>query len=314
MAKKLIWMFSDNFIINGIRDSYILALIVAKFHLDALTANNSDPDIAAREVIFQGKYDTLKAANLSKGVDTGDRIEDTATLAEQFQTIMTIEMPLWQSMIIPIAPRRSAVYKGLFPNGVDDIEKGRIEDKIEAVEILAAATLAKGMPAVSGLITTRFNALTATRNSQLGLKSTIGGTIGDQKAAILDMCIAHFFDHGLVITKFTTNPKKIASFTDYVSMQNHVHSTTYEGTVNGEKTKTSLKHNFTPTSTMEVLSTVDMQIWVIDSAKNPVKPVGVFIPANTPTIVRFPAAGNPANRIVQVKNLTTLKGKYQIIV
>jgi hypothetical protein len=309
-----IWIFADNFIANAVGQNYTKAVVIAKYHLDALTANNADVEIAAREVIFQGLYNNLTGAATTKGVATGGRITDTRTLEEQFLTVAQVELPLWQGMIVPVAPKRSATYLGFFPRGSDGITKGRIDSKITAIGVLAAATLANGsLNAVSALITTRLNALIAKRNSQLGKKSTIEGLTGSQILAIAAMCNAHFIDHGLVITKFPANPSKIASFTDVENLQTHVHANTYEGTVNGEKTKTAAKHDFTDVSTFTITPTVDMQVWVIDSSKNIVKPTGVFIPAGIPKVVGFPALGNSANRVVQVKNLTLVKGEYTIV-
>ena len=314
MAERT-WIFGNNFITSGVGKNYTVALVVAKYHLDALTANNSDPDIAAREVIFQGLYDALVLADTSKGVGTGGRITDTRSLKDQFTTVVKTDLPLWQNMIASVYPRSSATFLGFFSRGVKDITTGRIDSKIAAVKTLGAATLANGsLAAVSALITARFNNLNSKRNQQLGKKSTITGLTATQLTAIANMCDAHFIDHGLVITKFSTQPLKIGSFTDFTTMQNHVHANTYEGTVNGNKTKTALKHNFTLTSTFTVTSEQDIQVWVIDSKNNPVKPTGVRIPAGIPTIVGFPAAGNPADRVVQVKNLTAVKGKYTIVV
>ena len=309
------FLFAENFIANAVGQNYTVALIIGKYHLDSLTANNADPDIAAREAIFQIVYDSLKNAAISKAVDIGDRIDDTASLKDQFKTIREVDLPKWQNLIAAIYPRRSTTFKGFFPQGTNTILKGRIDSKITAVGTLASATLAKpALAAVSAMITGRFNSLTTKRNEQLGEKANITGTIGAQVLAIAAMCDAHFIDHGLVITKYSNNPAKIASFIDVVNIQKHVHDSTYDGTVNGEKTKTALVHKFTAASTFSVTVTEKCQIWVIDKSNNPVKPAGVTIMANTPTTVSFPAAGNPADRVVQLKNLTTNKCTYQIIV
>lgn len=314
MAKKP-WIFSTNFIANGIGNNYTLALVMAKFHLEALTVNNADPEIAIRETIFETLYNNLLNADVTKGVSTGERIESTATVEEIFQFIIDTDLPLWQNQIAAVYPRKSATYKGLFNGGNKVFESGRIELRIKAVETLANATLAKGtLDAVSALITIRFNALDAARNTQLGLKSTITGLSATQITAINMMTDAHFIDHGLVITKFSQEPKKIASFTDVQSLQNHIHSDTYVGTVNASKTKTAVKrHDFIATSTFSVTSTMDMQIWVIDSSNNIIKPEGILIQANITKEVGFPGLGNFENRVVQVKNLSLVKGFYEIV-
>ncbi len=308
------FIFSQNFISNAVRNNYTIALIISEFHLNALTANNSDADIAAREVIFQTAHNNLVSADVSKDVTIGGRITDTASLKDQFTTIRTTELPLWQNMIAAVAPRRSAIFKGFFPNGVNTILQGRIDAKIEAVKTLAAATLANGsLNAVSALITTRYNALIAKRNAQLGKKSTISGLTGAQEAAIAAMCEAHFYDHGLMITKFTNNPSKIESFIDVANLYKQAHGSTYNGTVHGSKIKTALTHKFTASSTFTVTATQDCQVWVIDTAKNIVKPTGMFVPAGVPTIIKFPDAGNSAHRVVQIKNLTLNSATYTMV-
>ncbi len=313
--KKEVWLYAANFIANAIGINYTIALIIAKFHLDALNANNADPDWAAREVIFQTKYDTLVNAAVSKDVTTGGRKADTATLAEMFQTITATELPLWQNQIAAVYPAKSTAYKAFFPRGVADITEGRMDNKIKAVQALAKATLDDGgLGAVSALITTRFNALNKRRHVQLVKKSTITGTIGDQIAAIADMCDAHFVDHGIAISKYSTDPKKIQSFVDLVTLQQHEHSLTYAAIVNGKKIKTAFKRKYTLKTNFLITSTVDIQVWVIDKSKNIIKPTGVFIPAGVPTNVGFPPIGNVLNRVFQVKNLTATKGEYTIVI
>lgn len=306
--------YSQNFIKKAVGENYTLAVVASEFHLNSLTANNSDTDIAAREVIFQTLHNNLIAAGVSKDVTIGGRITDTASLEDQFTTIRTVELPLWQNMIAAVAPRRSAIFKGLFPAGVNTILKGRIDVKIEAVKTLAAATLANGsLNAVSALISTRYTALLNKRNAQLSKKSTISGLTGAQVAAIAAMCEAHFYDHGLMITKFTNNPSKIESFIDVANLYKPAHGNTYTGTVHGSKIKTALTHKFTATSTFTVTATQDCQVWVIDKAKNIVKPTGMFVPAGVPTIIKFPDAGNSAHRVVQIKNLTLNSATYTMV-
>ncbi len=315
MAKKELWIFSNNFIANAVRDNYLLALVIAKYHLDALIANMADADILARKVIFEVLYDTLVKADITKTKTKDSGTGFTASLKVLFKQIVDIHLPLWQNKIAQVYPVKTSKYKSFFPNGNKPFESGRIESKIKAVEVLAAATLADpALAAVSALISAFLVDLNATRNDQLTAQSTFKGLISTQQKAIDEMCDAHFIDHGLAITKYSKNPKKIASFTDVQNLQYHQHDTTYMGTVNGEKTKTAFVHKSTAATTFSVSSNVDVQVWVINKADNVIKPTGVKVLAGVPTVVGFPALGNVNNRVFQIKNLTTDKGIYSITI
>jgi hypothetical protein len=301
------WMFGENFIANAVGDNYTLALVVAKFHLAALRANNADPEILAREGIFQLLYTDLVNKSVTKKKTIGDRITDSRSLKQIFKDIETTDLPLWQNMIKIVRTARSPQYAGMFPNGNADINEGRIENKILAVEALAAATLADGLLAdVTVLLDAMVITLNTARDKQLGKKTIIKGIPGFQKVAIANMCDAHFIDHGIVISKYSANPDKIASFTDVESIKNHVHSDTYTITVNKDKVKTGIVHKNTVDTTYAVTSTEDAQVWVIDSAKNIIKPTGVFIPAGIPTVAKFPGLGKVTDRVFQIKNLNPL--------
>jgi len=315
MAKKEIWIFSDNFIANAIRDNYLLALVIAKYHLDALIANMADADILARKVIFEVLYDTLVKADITKNKTKGSGTGFTASLKVLFKQIVDIHLPLWQNKIAQVYPVKTSKYKSFFPNGNKPFESGRIESKIKAVEVLAAATLADpALAAVSALISAFLVDLNATRDDQLQAQSTVKGLISAQQKAIDEMCDAHFIDHGIAISKYSKEPKKITSFTDVKNLQRHQHDATYMGTVNGEKIKTAFVHKSTTATTFSVSSNVDVQVWVINKADNVIKPIGVKVLAGVPTVVGFPALGNVNNRVFQIKNLTTDKGIYSITI
>ena len=55
-------------------------------------------------------------------------------------------------------------------------------------------------------------------------------------------------------------------------------------------------------------------VWIIDKAKNIIKPTGILISAGIATNVGFPAIGDVSLRIFQVKNLTSTKGKYTVVI
>jgi len=56
-----------------------------------------------------------------------------------------------------------------------------------------------------------------------------------------------------------------------------------------------------------------MQVWVNNSVNNKAHPVGGFVRAGVPTILSFPTLGDPANRVLQIQNLSlTTQGNYSI--
>ncbi len=308
------WLPAENFIRSGVRNNYTKALKVSTYHMAALNKKAGDPVFDALIKGFKPLNQAVLDSSSDKSGIVGDRMGDTLTKDELFLELNKTNMPKIQLAIENVYGRTTAQWKALFPFALKPFQSGTIENKISALKTLTEKVDADGaLTAAQALIDPVYKAIFEARSSQQGEKSNVETGISAQLTAIDAMCVGHFADHGAIVQLYPDDPKAIMSFTDYVTLQSHVHGVLYEGTINANRKKMALKKDFTLLSQLKVTANVDLQIWVIDSINNPSHPIGILIPANTPTVVGFPALGNFANRIVQIQNMNlTMKGKYAI--
>ena len=309
------WLPAENFVRNAVRKNYTIALKVSTFHFNALTAAApSDPAIAAQLVIFTPFHTNVVNTSSTKDGAAGSRKSDTQAKDQLFLIMTQEKMPMWRQMISNVYMPGTPGFTNLFPHGMDDFYKGTIENKLLHLKTLCdKCNLDAALTAVATLITSFYGLISAARGNQEGEKTLVGVAIANQKAAIEAMCIQHFVDYGVIVTLHPNEPTIIRSFVDVATMQSHVHSNVYQGTVNSNKIKMVATKKSTPTTKIKVTCDVDCQVWVNDSAKNKAHPIGVFIPANTPTTAAFPDLGNFLNRVYQIHNLDlTTKGHYSV--
>ena len=314
MSKKGTWPPAENFVRNGVEGNITKALKVSTYHMEALNNKAGDPNIDPLILTFTPLHQAVVDSSSDKSGIVGDRMADTQTKDELFLSLMQNKMPKIQLAIENVYDRKSSSWTALFPFGLTPLNTGTIENKISALKTLNKKVNDDGaLTAAQLLLDPAFNDINKARNVQVGEKSNVETSISTQQDAIEAMCVGHFSDHGAIVKAWPDQPKIIASFTDYVTLQSRVHGPLYEGTITINRKKMALKKDFTMLSQLKVTSTVPLQIWVIDSINNPSHPIGIFIPANTPPIVGFPALGDFTNRIIQIQNMSlTEKGKYAI--
>ncbi len=297
---------SENFIANAIRGNYTLGLKTSTYHMAALEANaTGSVEITALRDRYTPIHDALKGAAVGKGVAVGGRIGDTSNKNAFLTKLVATMLPEWKQTagnVSGYGPTTQA-FKILF--GKKDLySNGKQTERLKNVAILRDKCLAVPALAVLGAAVGSFYIdLEKAMNLQGQAVATVKGDIVDEQTALETMCEMQFSDYGMIVYLFPNSPDKIKSFIDTETIQKHERGALIMGTVNGGKIKTIGKKKFTATSQMKVTLTEAGTIWVIDHAKNPVKPTGVNIPANTPTIVAFPAVGDYTNRVIQIKNL-----------
>ena len=71
--KKKVWLFSDNFIFNAVKDNFTKALKISKFHFDALTEKQADPGIAPLLASFAPVHTALENSESGKAIALGQR-------------------------------------------------------------------------------------------------------------------------------------------------------------------------------------------------------------------------------------------------
>jgi hypothetical protein len=296
----------ENFILNGVQGNFTIALKVSTFHMDALNANaDSDPAVLALRDRYKPYHEELEGAGAQKKVAKGDRADDTDSKDTLLDALVSVHMPAWKQTagnVSGYGPTTDA-FSNLFGK-VEIYSRGKQSQRLENVRVLRDKCLAvAGLAALGATIGTFFDALKASMTTQGEAKATVTTDIGDHKAAVDVMCDYQFSDYGMIVYLYSNNPEKIRSFFDFETLRKHVSGDLIMGLVHGDKTKTIGTKKFNIDSKMKVTLTEDGIIWVINSAKNIVKPTGVLIRANTPTIVTFPDAGDFNNRVIQIKNL-----------
>ena len=296
----------ENFILNGVQGNYTVALKVSTFHMDALNANAaSDPAVLALRDRYIPFQEALEGAGTLKKVAMGDRADDTDSKDTLLLALVNVHMPAWKQAagnVSGYGPTTDA-FNNLFGK-MELYSNGKQSQRLENVRVLRDKCLAvAGLAALGATIGSFYDILKIAMTTQGEAKATVTTDIGDHKAAVDVMCDYQFSDYGMIVYLYSNNPEKIRSFFDFETLRKHVSGDLIMGLVHGGKLKTIGRKKFTIESKMLVTLTEDGIIWVINSAKNIVKPTGVLIRANTPTIVTFPDAGDFNNRVIQIKNL-----------
>jgi hypothetical protein len=322
MAIKKGFTPSQNFILHAVGKNYTKALKVAEYHYDALidAALGGDPDYVNMRNLFKPHYDGLIADSSAKDLQLGQRIGKTASLKTLLKkNLIQTELPAWQLSIQGTYNKKSAEYKAFFPFGNKSFLQGTIDNKIKAVKTLRDACNADSHVAVNALGATIglfYTLLVNARSVQEGKKSAVKTDAGTEKDTIYNMCVAQFANFGGIVFKNPDNSTTIESFFDLVTLQDHHHSTLYEGTVHPLETKKVLTHKFTLDSTIVVTNTgdSDFEVWVAESAKDKIHPEGITIPAHTvEMIVPVKNIGDTHHRILMIKDLdTSADAAYEI--
>lgn len=307
MREKGKWMYAENFISNGVAGNYTKALAVAKYHYNALSAARQIPEIDTIFLTFEVIYNELFRFSVAKAGSVGTLKGHTLTKDKLFAELTAIQLPQWQQLIGNIHSRLTPEFIDLFPDGLTPYHNETMENKL-----LLLATLLKkcqddeALAAVAALIDTFNIKIAKACKVQGGDVATVATNISNQKQAVEAMCDAHFANHGVIISIFYKHPKLIKTFTDTRTLQSKVHKPIYNNTANPNKIKTVAVKKATAETKIIVTADADVMVWVNDKAKNKNHPVGIFIPANTPTEAGFTGLGNPANRVFQIHNLSTV--------
>jgi hypothetical protein len=315
------FLYSQNFILKALEEKYSLAPKVSLYHLNALTANQADPDINAMRILFAPVHTVLTNASSEKSTDIGQRIGFTGTLNSLFENLISTHLPAWQQEMRNTYAANTNEYKAFFPFGNKPFTDGRIEDKLNAVKALrdqCTADAAAAIQAVGVTVGAYYTLLLNARNAQLGKKVEVGGDRDAQQNAIKAMCVLHFSNWGKLIGKFPENQTLLNSFIDVQTLQRIAHSSLYEGTANPLQIKKVCTHRFAPVSTIVVTNdgTTDFKLWLAESAKSTVHPAGVTVPAGTVNmVIQVVNLGNPTHRVLMLQNLDpAADASYEIYV
>jgi hypothetical protein len=312
MAK---WYPAENFVRNGVRGNYRVALTVSTYHFNALTKGaDTIPALIPVLSTYTPVHQAVVDFSSVKKVKIGDRIGDTETKDEILLDMTQNELPEWQRLFGNVYRKKTTKWKSAFPFGTSPFYVGTIEERISAVKALRDYCLADVLlEAIGDLISSFYTAVLAARSTQTGEKTGVGIIIGGQKETIETMCVLQFGDYGTIVSLRPDDTDFIKSFIDWVTLQQHEHAPIYEGKVNKNKIKMAVTKKMTSETKIEVTSDVDLQVWVNNSVNNKAHPAGGFVQAGVPTQLTFPTLGNPANRVLQIQNLSlTTQGNYSI--
>jgi hypothetical protein len=319
MGKKKGFQPTQNFIANAVRNNYRKAMQVSTYHINALTAEQSDPDIAALLAAYTPVHSALSDLLSEKSQDTGSRISRTQRVKNLLKELSHTHVPDWQQAIGNTYRRRSPGFTSLFPSGTKVFSNGSIESRIAATDALAKACLADSSAAVQAVgatISAFYNTLLDARSAQSGKKSEVGTDIAQYRTAIDNMCTAQFANVGMLIYKFAANPIRVNAFLDLTELKQHPHSGIYKGMVHaGRKKKVCVaKMHASGTLTITNHSDADMRLWLAKTSKSKVHAMGIVIPKRTSSM-QIPVAqiGQSAHRVLMMENLdVATDGSYTI--
>jgi hypothetical protein len=272
-------------------------------------------------IMYGPIHQVMADLNAERLLDKGTLKSKTQTLDQLLTDLVKTQLPVWQQAIRNTYAEGTAGWTNLFPQGLYPFNSGSKDNKIDAVKVLRNACNGDAAPAVQAVGATvgaYYTLLLNARAAQTGKKTEIGTDIPAVKSAIKDMCVAQFANYGGLIQKYASTPATVAAFIDFVTLYSLQHSSMYEGTINASAIKKICTHKFAPVSTIVVTNDgdADIRLWIAESAKASVHPVGVTVPkATVNMVIQVVNLGNPTHRILMMQNLDPVTpGAYEVYV
>ena len=239
-----IWHYLDNsFLVVGER-SYKRALIISNYHEAALVAAIlNDPDLEPLGLRYTPLHNNLvKEYNTWKNAG-GQQSGSTLNL-DQLMALVYGKLDNWEPRIQVVHPKSTPRYKEIFPNGRKPFTKGKIDERIEAVNTLQTNIgTDAALVAVHTEVATYYTDLDTARDQQSGKKG--GKKTGSLvlSTAIEAAMVMQYRNLGALIDKFGETPELVAPFFDVQTIRER-DQRVFTGTLDPSENEAVLKHTF----------------------------------------------------------------------
>lgn len=208
------WHFFINSFAKATQGSYKKALSLGVNHESRLSANQSDPVIAALLASFSPIMAAYRMADNNLRITLGTYKGNTQQVRELFAYLNTTKLPYWEPRIWQQFPRSSAECTELFPRARRVFQKGTYVQRIQAIKVLGKQC--EAIPALQSLSVDilAFHAQIATART-LQVSDGQGQAIkqrSDLEAARIALCTALYGSMGGLMQHYRNSPEQIARY------------------------------------------------------------------------------------------------------
>ena len=323
---ELNWQYTYNTFEVTTRNSAKKMSIIGPDHLSKLTAENTDPDIAAIEAETQGPVNDYAIAYshliTSRNIYRGETNRFTNLIAE----LSSLKIKQWDAQIQVVHLEGTSDYLALLPNGRGPFQTGGYEARIAEVRSLAEHL--NDYPALAALqlqVDTYYALLLNTRDTQQQKEGLVKQASETLNTIRIELANQLYKNLGTLMAKYYQNSIQIERFFDLelIRSQNTGNDNNLPepttGTVAGGEFKNVLSQAFTPASLITITNTgtVPLLFYLATAPTNDIMlpTLGIFIdPGNTSThnVLEF---GAVYTEFLNVKNQTaTVIGSYEVAV
>lgn len=241
---ELVWNFLINTFLVATKDSYRLALRIAKYHNDNLFVDIADPNILAQYTLFNPLYIILQDAydlwHAKGGTQTGESVNLKLLLKELSGT----KIPDWDIQIQVVYKSKTGDYKKLLPHHRTPFQSGAADERLSALNVLC--TNLTGIVPLAGLLV-EVTAFTANFKDVFDTQQkaiiTTGSFSDSVEAARIKMCECMFGNLGRLIGFNQKTPKVIAKYFPIKYIQNS-HQVVFLHIIKPLKEYNVVKHAF----------------------------------------------------------------------
>ena len=294
--EEFVWNFLINTFLVATKDSYRLALRIAKYHNDNLFVDIADPNIQAQYTLFNPTYVFLQKSydlwHAKGGTQTGESVNLKLILKELSGT----KIQDWDIEIQAVYKQKTGDYKKLLPYHRTPFQSGKPADRLTALNMLC--TNLDGIVKLSGLLV-EVSAFTANFKNIFDIQQqsiiTTGSFSETVEAARIEMCECMFGNYGRLLGFNQKSPKLIAKYFPLKYIQNN-HQVVFLHVIAPLKEYNVVKHTFKPGDQLLITSysAASFRVFVGYAKDEDSTGKGIVQLANTHSIIEATALGNIA--------------------
>jgi rRNA processing protein Gar1 len=311
---KRTWIYLINPILTATEENYVNAIRLSVFHLAALQANQSDPNVAAMLLAYLPLHNALIGAYNAWRLQGGSQISDTLALNTLYAQLSG-KIKTWDVYIQTKYPEGTKEYAKLLPHHRIPFQTGAQFSKLTALENLnelvnADATLVFIKPDV--------NALYAALNAAYSHQKTSKGTTTIDSAAIeiarVNMCVAQYANLGGLIQRHSARPEDVEKFFDLEHIRRNTQDV-FTHIVDANTIYCIVKRTLKGDAVIEITNSgvVVLVFYLADSKKGDVGATFVSVPPEKTVTIVASQLGDVANPFVMVKNTDDIsEGSFEM--
>ncbi len=314
----LAWKYIDDQFVQVTRDSVKRSIILSTFHNNALfTLSTKYPLL----LTLYNRYHPLHLALIqsnnqrtsSGSLQQGDRL----TVMQDYAAAKLLLTEEWMPVILGLHKKTSPRYLAIFPDGLKDFNRGGIDDKIEAFDVLSKNIGDEpALASIKALVDSTYASLLVVRNTQSSAKTTSSDdstTLEDARLAAMSM---QYRNMAFIVDNFyETREAMCALIFDLVTLRENP-QTIFTGKVLAGESSNILAHTFLAADevAVKIVGSGTFKLRLSSSASG-TDSAAVLVTANIKqkiTISAFDITNYALHRYLNVENLSGNAGSYRV--